>query len=353
LCCFPVAEFARIQAPSEPEFWRIQLQGADERHEAAAKDIRMPPRKTLKVVQSAPAAGGQTSRWVALCLDYLRTECHLAPNSLAAYTRDLKRLQLWLGERAVPDLTIRDLSQYLAWLQQKKLAPASIGRHMAALKVFFRFLQVEGVLKENPAELLATQKQWQRVPEVLSAALVKELVAAPQPYDPYFRRDRALLELLYATGCRVSEVSGLQMRDLHLNERHCLVKGKGSKQRLVPLGEGALSTIHLYLEHERPELVSGAKTPPMWLLLSRRGRALRREAIWELVKRYVARVGGPASASPHTMRHSFATHMLSGGADLRQVQELLGHASIATTQIYTHVDQTRLKKVHKQFHPRA
>jgi integrase/recombinase XerD len=265
----------------------------------------------------------------------------------------LRRLQEWLGNRAVPDLTVRDLSQYLAWLQQKKLAPASIGRHMAALKVFFRFLQVEGVLKENPAELLATQKQWQRVPEVLSATLVKNLVAAPQPYDAFFRRDRALLELLYATGCRVSEVSSLQLRDLHLSERHCLVKGKGSKQRLVPLGECALSTLHEYLELERPELASGARTPPPWVLLSRRGKSLRREAIWELVKRYVARIGGPASASPHTMRHSFATHLLSGGADLRQVQELLGHASIATTQIYTHVDQTRLKRVHQQYHPRA
>jgi integrase/recombinase XerD len=313
----------------------------------------MPPRKTLKVVQAAPAAGGQTSRWVSLCLDYLRTECHLAPNSLAAYTRDLKRLQEWLGERSIPNLSVRDLSHYLAWLQQRKLAPASIGRHMAALKVFFRFLQVEGVLKENPAELLAPQKQWQRVPEVLSASLVKDLVAAPQPYDPFFRRDRALLELLYATGCRVSEVSSLQIRDLHLRERHCLVKGKGSKQRLVPLGEGALGTLNLYLEQERPQLAAASQTPPPWVLLSRRGKALRREAIWELIKRYVARIGGPSSASPHTMRHSFATHLLSGGADLRQVQELLGHASIATTQIYTHVDQTRLKRVHKQYHPRA
>jgi integrase/recombinase XerD len=313
----------------------------------------MPPRKTLKVVQAAPAAGGQTSRWVTLCLDYLRTECHLAANSLTAYTRDLKRLQTWLGERAIPDLTVRDLSGYMAWLQQQKLAPASIGRHMAALKVFFRFLQVEGVLKENPAELLGAQKQWQRVPEVMSANLMKQLVGAPQPYDPFWKRDRALLELLYATGCRVSEISALPMRDLHLDERHCLVQGKGSKQRLVPLGDAAISTIRDYLKDERPQLAAAAKSPPPWLLLSRRGKRLRREAIWELIKRYVARVGGPGSASPHTLRHSFATHLLSGGADLRQVQELLGHASIATTQIYTHVDQTRLKKVHQQFHPRA
>ena len=313
----------------------------------------MPPRKPLKVVQAAPAAGGQTSRWVTLCLDYLRTECHLAPNSLAAYTRDLRRLQTWLGERAVPNLTVRDLSNYLAWLQQQNLAPASVGRHLAALKVFFRFLQVEGVLKENPAELLGTQKKWQRVPDVLSATLVKTLVVAPQPYDPYYLRDRALLELLYATGCRVSEVSCLTTRDLHLEDRHCLVMGKGSKQRLVPLGDAALLAIRNYLDQERPMLAAAAGTPPPWLLLSRRGKRLRREAIWELIKRYVARVGGPASASPHTMRHSFATHLLSGGADLRQVQELLGHASIATTQIYTHVDQTRLKKVHQQYHPRA
>jgi integrase/recombinase XerD len=186
----------------------------------------------------------------------------------------------------------------------------------------------------------------------MSAAVVGRLLAAPQPYDAFWRRDRALLELLYATGCRASEVSNLKLADLHLNERYCLAHGKGSKDRLTPLGSAAIAALRDYLATERPKLAKGRGDSP-WVLLSRGGKRLRREAIWELVKRYVRRIGANPDISPHTLRHSFATHLLAGGADLRQVQELLGHASIATTQIYTHVDQTRLKRVHRQFHPRA
>lgn len=311
--------------------------------------------RTLKpklIVPQAPASGGQAQRWTAACLDYLRTECHLAANSIAAYRRDLARFSEWLGGRAAVRLTVRELSDYMAWLQTKKLAPASIARHMVAVKLFFRYLQLEGVVRDNPAELLGTQKTWQRVPEVMSPAVVDRLLAAPQPYDAFWRRDRALLELLYATGCRASEVSNLKLADVHLDQRYCLAHGKGSKDRLTPLGSAAVSAIRDYLKEERPKLARGHSHAP-WLLLSRGGKRLRREAIWELVKRYVRRCGANPDVSPHTLRHSFATHLLAGGADLRQVQELLGHASIATTQIYTHVDQTRLKRVHRQFHPRA
>jgi len=186
----------------------------------------------------------------------------------------------------------------------------------------------------------------------MSPAVVDRLLAAPQPYDAFWRRDRALLELLYATGCRASEISNLKLADLHLSQRYCLAHGKGSKDRLTPLGSAAAGAIREYLATERPKLAKDRGDPP-WLLLSRGGKRLRREAIWELVKRYARRIGANPDVSPHTLRHSFATHLLAGGADLRQVQELLGHASIATTQIYTHVDQTRLKRVHRQFHPRA
>lgn len=312
------------------------------------------PLKPRLVVPAAQGAGGsQAERWSAACLTYLRTECHLAENSTAAYRRDLRRFCQWVGGRSIPQLKIRDLSDYMGWLQTQKLAPPSIARHIVSLKVLYRYLQLEGILKDNPAELLGTQKTWERVPEVLSASLVQKLLAAPQPRDPFFRRDRAMLELLYATGCRASEISTLKMRDLHLGEKYCLAQGKGSKERLTPLGDAAVSAIEEYLTHERGKLAGVASTPPPWVLLSRGGKRLRREAIWELVKRYAFRAGIPANISPHTLRHSFATHLLTGGADLRQVQELLGHASIATTQIYTHVDQSRLKKVHQQFHPRA
>jgi len=308
--------------------------------------------KPKLIAPTAPVAGGQSHRWIAACLDYLRTECHLAANTIAAYRRDLTRFGQWLNGRPAAKLGVRDLSDYMAWLQTKKLAPSSIARHMVAVKLFFRYLQLENVVRDNPAELLGTQKTWERVPEVMSPAVVEQLLTAPQPYDAYFCRDRALLELLYATGCRASEVSHLKLSDVHLKEGYCLARGKGNKERLTPLGAAAIAAIRQYLATERPKLAKGRGEPP-WLLLSRGGKRLRREAIWALVKRYVRRIGANPDVSPHTLRHSFATHLLAGGADLRQVQELLGHASIATTQIYTHVDQTRLKRVHRQFHPRA
>ena len=309
--------------------------------------------RTLKPKLIAPliAQGGQSARWTTACLDHLRSECHLAVNTIAAYRRDLARFSEWLAGRSPAKLSVRDLSDYMAWLQTKKLAPPSVARHMVAVKLFFRYLQLEGVVRDNPAELLGTQKTWQRVPEVMSPAVVERLLNAPQPFDAYWRRDRALLELLYATGCRASEVSNLKLPDLHLSERFCLAHGKGSKDRITPLGSAAVAAIGDYLAEERPKLDRGRGGG--WVLLSRGGRRLRREAIWELVKRYVRRCGANPDVSPHTLRHSFATHLLAGGADLRQVQELLGHASIATTQIYTHVDQSRLKRVHQQFHPRA
>jgi integrase/recombinase XerD len=297
--------------------------------------------------------GGAPERWTTAFIDYLRGECRLADNTVAAYTRDLSRLQSWLNGRAVQSLTIADLSDFVAWLHSHKLAPASIARHIVTVRMYFRYLQLEGVLQENLAELLGSQKLWQRVPEVLSPDMVDKFLMTPSPLEPFWRRDRALLEVLYATGCRASEISNLQLEDAHLDDGYCLCHGKGNKQRLAPLGKKAIRAVREYLEQERPVLADIPAKPPRWLLLSRSGRRLRREAIWQLVKKYAILAGAPPSISPHTMRHSFATHLLAGGADLRQVQEMLGHASIATTQIYTHVDQSRLKKVHSQFHPRA
>ena len=289
-------------------------------------------------------------------VEYSAGECHLAENTVAAYHRDLRRFMQWLDGRSIPKLSIRDLADYAAWLHGEKLGPATIARHLVSLKVFFRYLQLEGILRDNLAELLGSQKLWERVPTVLSPQQIDELLTAPTRRDPHWRRDRAMLELLYATGCRASELSGLEVPNLHLEEGYCLCRGKGDKQRIVLLGQRAMETVRTYLEQDRPKLAAGAaasSASPPWVLLSYRGRRLRRERIWELMKRYAARIGAPVKVSPHTLRHSFATHMLAGGADLRQVQEMLGHASIATTQIYTHVDHSRLKAVHKQFHPRA
>ncbi|HBO42567.1 MAG TPA: site-specific tyrosine recombinase XerD [Planctomycetaceae bacterium] len=300
-----------------------------------------------------PSPADAVRRWLDAFVAYSSAECHLADNTVAAYRRDLVRFLAWLDGRAIPKLTIQDLAEYPVWLNQHKLAPASVARALVSLKVFFRYLQLEGVLEDNLAELLGSQKLWERVPKVLSPEQIDQLLDSPTRRDACWRRDRALLELLYATGCRASEASDLKVADLQLAEGYCLCRGKGDKQRIVMLGPKAIRAVEEYFEHERPRLAAQSKSGPPWVLLSYRGRRMRRERIWELMKRYAERIGVPKEVSPHTLRHSFATHMLAGGADLRQVQEMLGHASIATTQIYTHVDMSRLKAVHKAFHPRA
>jgi integrase/recombinase XerD len=291
--------------------------------------------------------------WRAEFAEYLKSECHLAANTVAAYGRDLEHFFHWLGDRRMQALAVSELAGYPAWLMEQSLAPKTVARHVASLRVFFRYLQLEGALDDNQADLLASQKLWQRVPQVLSASQVDALLAAPRRSDPWWKRDRAILELLYATGCRVSELAGMKLRDVDLAERYCRCHGKGDKQRITPIGERAIAAVRDYLEKERTELASKSSTPSEALILSARGAALRRERIWELIKRYALRARISAEISPHSLRHSFATHLLAGGADLRQVQELLGHASIATTQIYTHVDHTRLKQVHAAYHPRA
>ena len=311
----------------------------------------MPVRRKLK---ARPRQESKLDKqWLDAFVRYIKNECHLAQNSVDAYRRDLTRFSKWLGNRRVESLDVQDLSEYAGWLVDQELAATSVSRHLVSMKLFLRFLQLEGVLRENAAELLGARKLWERVPEVMSIEMVESFLQAPRPSDTFGWRDIAMVELLYATGCRASELSHLRVRDVHLEERYCVCHGKGDKQRMVPLGDSAISAVQDYLKHQRSELAAKAGSPPEWLLLSRRGKRLRREAIWELVKKYVVRAGAPPNVSPHTLRHSFATHLLAGGADLRQVQELLGHANIATTQIYTHVDTSRLQAVHRQFHPRA
>lgn len=310
-------------------------------------------RQEGRVTPAAPTATPSTN-WHQKFTDYLRSECHLSENTVAAYGRDLKKLLNWLGTRPINKMTLTDLSHFISSLQKDKLAASSISRAIVSTRMFFKYLQLESVIQDNPTELLATQKMWQRIPKVLTPAAVDRFLAAPKRYDLQGLRDRAILELLYATGCRVSEVSNLLLANVHLKESYCQVEGKGSKQRMVPLGKRAIAAVTDYLTNVRPQLVAGKDPHSVpWLVLSRSGKRLRREAIWELVKRYALRSDVDPSISPHTMRHSFATHLLAGGADLRQIQEMLGHASIQTTQIYTQVETSRLKRIHAKFHPRA
>jgi integrase/recombinase XerD len=201
-------------------------------------------------------------------------------------------------------------------------------------------------------DLLASPALWQRIPQVLSPENVNKLLDAPGPLDRYFLRDRAILETLYATGSRASEVVNLQLPDLHLDGGFCKCHGKGNKQRIVPLGRIAINALRAYLEKQRVQLVQSSPQTN-WVFVSRGGKRLTREMLWVIVKKYVKRAGLHSKVSPHTLRHSFATHLLAGGADLRTVQELLGHSSIRTTQRYTHVDRDRLRMIHRQFHPRG
>jgi integrase/recombinase XerD len=311
--------------------------------------------KKLRTVAAVDPSPQETmSGWIDRYTNYLRSECHLADNTVQAYTRDLVHMKEWLAGRSPTTMTIRDLSDFISFLKDRKLAPPSISRHVVAVRMFYKFLQLEGAVTDNPGELLATQKMWQRIPKVLTTGAIDRFLSAPKKWEPLSLRDRAILELMYATGCRVSEVSNMTLNNLRMDESYCLADGKGSKQRVVPLGQRAIEALRAYLTELRPQLARGkdSLTAP-WVLLSRSGKRLRREAIWELIKRYALRAGIDPNVSPHTLRHSFATHLLAGGADLRLIQEMLGHASIATTQIYTQVDNSRLKKIHSQYHPRA
>jgi integrase/recombinase XerD len=247
---------------------------------------------------------------------------------------------------------IATLSGYVDELGRSGLAPSSICRHLASLSTFFRFLVFEGKLTDNVAKLLVAPAVWDRLPAVLGPSAVEKLLKAPNVESRLGRRDQAALETLYATGCRASEVVGLRPGDLDLEAGLARCIGKGNKERCVPLGSRARSALSAYVATDRPVLV--ARHPETaTVFVSKSGRPLSRIGLWRIVKQHARGAGLRSEVSPHTLRHSFATHLLAGGADLRAVQEMLGHASIATTQVYTRVELSRLREVHAQFHPRA
>ena len=287
--------------------------------------------------------------------DYITAERGMAKNTVLAYHADLQKYHAWIVGGGLPNYlkpSVRELTNYLGYLRDEGLAAPSVARNLIATKMFYRFLRLEERVEQNTVELLSSPKLWERIPQVLSPESVEKLLGAPRSEDRFFLRDRALLETLYATGSRASEVVNLQLADVHLESSFCKCTGKGSKQRVVPLGVPAISALRTYLLDSRPLLTQGDTENP-WVFVSKGGRRLTREMLWILVKKYVRRAGLNAKVSPHTLRHSFATHLLAGGADLRTVQELLGHANIRTTQHYTHVDRGRLQAIHRKFHPRG
>lgn len=287
-------------------------------------------------------------------LDYLTIECGLSVNTIQAYQRDLRRLGGFTEAETLEDwgeVTAEQVVDFLTAERRRGCATATVSRALVAARMFFRFLAAEGLIERDVTEHLESPRLWQTLPEVLDEGTVTRLLAAPEPgRDRWPARDGAILEMLYATGARASEVADLRLDGVNreIGYVHCV--GKGRKERIVPAGRRAIEAVETYLAEERRQLERRERPE---LFLSHTGRKMGRESIWRIVKKYAARVGCRRRVSPHTLRHSFATHLLAGGADLRAVQEMLGHVDIATTQIYTHVDSGRLKAIHKKFHPRA
>jgi integrase/recombinase XerD len=271
-----------------------------------------------------------------------------------AYARDLRRLVEWCAVKGLgaPDkVTPADLRSFVYHLKDLGLAPSSIRRSVSAIRTYFRFIVGERAVERDPSLKLETPKRWRTLPEVLSADDVRKLIEAVSIDEPLAFRDRAMLELGYGGGLRVSEWIGIGVQDLMMDEGVVRVFGKGSKERLVPIGRAAIGAVGMYLRELRPRLERGEGKGR--LFLNSRGRPLSRMGAWQILRKYVTKAGITTRVTPHTLRHSFATHLLEGGADLRAVQEMLGHVDIATTQIYTHVDREYLRSVHKQFHPRG
>ena len=286
--------------------------------------------------------------------EFLALEDGASALTIDAYGSDLTQLVQWCVGRGITDpavITSADLREFVYALKDLSRSPATIRRSVSAIHTWFAFLLAEGAVLSDPSERLETPKRWRTLPDVLSVDEVSRLLGAVSIDEPLVFRDRAMLELAYGAGLRVSEWIGIDVKDLLLEDHVVRVFGKGSKERLVPIGRTAIGAVGLYLRELRPRLEKGEGKGK--LFLNARGRSLSRMGAWQILRKYVALSGIVKHVSPHTLRHSFATHLLEGGADLRAVQEMLGHADISTTQIYTHVDREYLRSVHKQFHPRG
>ncbi|HUF40839.1 MAG TPA: site-specific tyrosine recombinase XerD [Verrucomicrobiae bacterium] len=286
-------------------------------------------------------------------LSMVVVEKGLARNTVEAYSRDLSRLAAHLIAHGLADwneVTAGAIRSYLSLLRKSGLNPRSIARHAVTLRRLFLFLESEAVIKENPMPALLPTPGPRKLPQTLSGEDLRKLLAQPDAGEPLGSRDQAMLELLYASGLRVSELVSLRLHEVNFQGNFLTVKGKGAKVRAVPFGEWAREKLNTYCAADRPRLLKGKTSS--FLFVNRSGQPLTRQGFWKLIRRYALMAGIDKRVTPHTLRHSFATHLLEGGADLRAVQSMLGHADIATTQIYTHVDGARLKKVHRQFHPR-
>lgn len=286
--------------------------------------------------------------------DHLRVEKGLSRNTLEAYSRDIADFHDWMENTHGKPLTSseeEDLNYYFMRLKKGGLSSRTVARKISSLRGLFRFLFMEGRLKTDPAQSLGVPRTGSPLPKDLSLEEVDRLLAQPSATEPLGVRDQAMLEMLYATGLRVSELLGLRLQDLNLEVGYVIAYGKGKKERLVPFGDEAMEKLNIYLSQVRPGLCKLKKTP--YVFLNRSGNRLSRQGFWKLLHRHALQAGISSPVTPHALRHSFATHLLERGADLRSVQLLLGHASVSTTQIYTHLNRERLKKIYRRYHPRA
>ncbi|QQS36317.1 MAG: site-specific tyrosine recombinase XerD [Ignavibacteriales bacterium] len=288
-------------------------------------------------------------------LSVLRLEKNLSENTVTSYSNDITTLLNYLDEKRVTDLseiTDKHLRQFFELLYDIGLSSTSAARYYSSIKGFLKYLFNSGYIKQNPIEKITPPKLAKNLPQVLTVAEVESVLSKPDTGEKLGLRDKAVLELLYACGLRVSELINIKISDLFFNDEIIRVLGKGSKERLVPIGSSAVNWINEYMKTSRPQL-SKKSLSGNFLFLNSRGTKLSRMGIWKIVDRYLNEAAIHKDVHPHTFRHSFATHLLEGGADLRAVQEMLGHSDISTTQIYTHIDREYIKQVHKQFHPRG
>lgn len=286
--------------------------------------------------------------------DYISLERGLSANTRSAYQSDLLKFIQFLERQKIATLnavTRKDILDFLLFAKNHGLGVNSVSRLFVVIKVFFRFLQREGLLTGNITEVMDSPKLWKTLPATLTVKEVERLLAAPEGEKPIAIRDRALIELLYATGLRVSELCGLTLDNIYFDAGYLRCTGKGQKERVVPFSEKAASVLKKYIDSARGSFTADPQN--RFVFLSRRGTKISRGMVWKLIKQYARKSGIQKKISPHTLRHSFASHLLANNAPLRVIQEMLGHADIATTQIYTHVDKSRLKSIHEQFHPRA
>ena len=293
------------------------------------------------------------SRQIDSFLDALTVEKGLARNTIEAYSRDLNRLVTFLkarGVKAWDESRTVHLRSFLSWLRERKLSGRSIARSVVAVRQFYRFLEKESLIRENPVPPFVDHGTSRRLPRVVGRDEISRLLSQPDPATALGLRDQAMIELLYATGLRVSELVSLQTHLVNLDGDYLTVKGKGSKVRMVPFGKWARESLLRYLREARPKLLQGRTST--YLFVNRSGKAMTRQGFWKLLRHYTLAAGIEKRVTPHMLRHSFATHLLEGGADLRSVQSMLGHADISTTQIYTHLTRSHLKEVHRKYHPR-